>query len=361
MNSGSRHFVQFSRRNVLVGAIGLAACSAVSANGPSGHDGMAQTVLGPLDASRLGFTLPHEHVAQGADVLARWPSAWGGRAELVARTVDKLKLVRAGGVSTIVDLTPYDVGRDAPFLAEVSRASGITMIACTGQRFFPPASDVEMPSRTIDGLSDFFRREIEEGIDETGIRAGVIKIGVATQDLTDLEEVGLRAGARASKATGAPVRVHADAANRAGESIAAILEDERVDPARVSFDHSDDSGDMDYFLGLAGRGYSLGMDHVHRGLMPDFTLSFERRAECIKLLVDAGFADKVFLSADTQLGGWMLPEDVQTFREKSPWDPPEGLLFVSDRLIPHLKRIGVSDRSIGAMTMDNPRRFFSLS
>ncbi len=189
----------------------------------------------------------------------------------------------------------------------------------------------------------------------------MIKLGIATQDLTELEVIGLRAGARASKATGAPIRVHAASAVRAGESIAAILEDEHVDPARVSFDHSDDSDNMDYFLDLVTRGYSLSMDHVHRGLMPDFTPSFDRRAGCIKLLVDAGFADRIFLSQDTQLGGWVLPGDAQTWREQSPWDPPEGLLFVSGRLIPHLTRIGVSDRSIQTMTVDNPRRFLSLS
>jgi len=57
---------------------------------------------------------------------------------------------------------------------------------------------------------------------------------------------------------------------------------------------------LDYFLGLVRRGYSPGMDHVHRGTSPNFKPSFERRAECIKLLVDAGFADKLFLSQDSE-------------------------------------------------------------
>lgn len=94
--------------------------------------------------------------------------------------MDKLRRVRAAGVSTIIDLTTYDVGRDAVFLAEVSRGSGINMIACTGQRMFGgPFSQVEMPSHTIEGLYEFFRRECEEGIDDTGVKAGVIKIGIA--------------------------------------------------------------------------------------------------------------------------------------------------------------------------------------
>jgi phosphotriesterase-related protein len=329
-------------------------------NGLSRHAGIAQTVLGPLDASKLGFTLAHEHIADGPDVLNRWPKAWGGRAEFVAKAVENLQRVRTAGVSTIVDLTTYDVGRDIRFLEEVSRKSGLHMIASTGQRFFPPTNpDVSMPSRTVAGLAEFFIKEIEQGIDGTTIKAGVIKIGVITQNVTTLEEIGLRAAAQASKATGVPIRTHTNAARRAGESHAVILEDEGADPARVCFDHSDDSGDVDYFLGLVRRGYSLGMDHVHRGISPNFKPSFEKRAECIKLLIDAGFAGKIFLSQDSEFGGSLLPEDAREWRETI--DPADGILFTTGKLIPYLKRIGVSDQAIHTMTLENPRSFFSLS
>jgi len=331
-----------------------------SADGPRvAHAGEVETVLGSIDASKLGFTLTHEHIADGPYYLNKWPKAWGGRAEFVVKAVEKLKPVRAAGVSTIVDLTTYDVWRDIPFLEEVSRKSGLNMIACTGQRFFPPISHVSMPARTIEGLTEFFKREIEQGVDGTGIKAGVIKIGIIAKDATALEEIGLRAAARASKATGVPIRTHTDAANRAGESQAVILEDEGINPSRVSFDHSDDSGDMDYFLGLVRRGYSLGMDHVHRGLIPNFKPSFEKRAECIKLLIDAGFADKIFLSNDSEFGGSLLPEEREGWREKI--DPPDGMLFNTRKTIPNLTQLGVSPREIHTITVENPKRFFGRS
>jgi phosphotriesterase-related protein len=179
------------------------------------------------------------------------------------------------------------------------------------------------------------------------------------KDVTALEEIGLRAAARASKATGVPIRTHTDAAHRAGESHAVILEDEGINPSRVSFDHSDDSGDMEYFLGLARRGYSLGMDHVHRGLTPNFTPKFERRAECIKLLIDAGFADKIFISQDSELGGSLLPEETRDWRETI--DPLDGMLFTTRRMIPYLTQLGLSQRDIHAITIDNPKRFFGRS
>jgi phosphotriesterase-related protein len=343
-----------SRREFLAGIAAVASQPAAAAS----RD-VARTVLGPLDASQLGFTLAHEHIADAPYYLGKWPKDWGGRAEFTARAVDKLKVVRAAGISTIIDLTTYDVWRDIRFLVEVSRKSGLHMIAATGQRFFPPVTQVSMPARTTEGLAAFFRKEIEQGIEGTAIKAGVIKIGIIKKDPTALEEIGLRAGARASKATGAPIRIHTHAADRAADNQIAILESEGIDPKRVSFDHSDDSGDMDYFRGLVKRGYCLGMDHVHRGLSPAFKPPLERRAECIKLLCDGGFADKIFLSQDSEFGGALLPEEKKEWRDKI--DPPDGLLFTTRKLIPYLEHIGVSGRDIHTMTVENPRRFFTLS
>src|SRR5581483_3850611 len=160
-----------SRRDFLNQAA-MAGIAAAMPRPAAGAVQTAQTVLGPLDASRLGFTLAHEHIADAPDVLNRWPKDWSGRAEFVARAVDKLKIVRAAGIGTIADLTTYDVGRDIRFLQEVSRQSGLAMIASTGQRFFPPKTpQVTMPARTVAGLTAFFRKEIEQGIDGTAIKA----------------------------------------------------------------------------------------------------------------------------------------------------------------------------------------------
>lgn len=82
---------------------------------------LVQTVLGPIDPSKLGFTLPHEHIFAGsAGVLETWPALVGGRTAFRDRVVDKLKAMKAQGVDTIVDVTPSDIGRDVPFLEDVS-------------------------------------------------------------------------------------------------------------------------------------------------------------------------------------------------------------------------------------------------
>jgi phosphotriesterase-related protein len=92
------------------------------------------------------------------------------------------------------------------------------------------------------------------------------------------------------------------------------------------------------------------MDHAFWGMAPGATLSSQRRVECIKQLIDAGFVNQLFLSNDWVFG------DVE--RDKV---NPDGLLYTTRKTIPYLKQIGVSQQAIHAITVDNPKRFLSRS
>jgi 5-phospho-D-xylono-1,4-lactonase len=76
-------------------------------------------------------------------------------------------------------------------------------------------------------------------------------------------------------------------------------------------------------------------------------LTWQKRVETVKRLIDAGFVDKIFFSNDWVHG------DVE--REKV---NPDGLLFTIRKTIPYLKQLGVSERQIHAITVDNPKRFY---
>ncbi len=326
------------------------AATLVAVAEPRGGD-LVNTVSGPVEASTLGLTLTHEHIcACTPDFWKRWPDSFGGRSGFVTRAVSMLQGLKEQGVGTLVDLSPHDVGRDIRLIEEISRRSGMRIVACTGQHLFATLS------RSADELVELFVTEIERGIDGTDVRAGVIKIATAGDVIPPAEEAALRAAARASKLTGVPIATHTHARLRGGEFQAAILESEGISPARVCLGHSDDSGDMDYLVGLARRGYILGMDHVNRGLNPDVRPSWRERAVQIKSLVDAGFTDQLFLSQDSVLGDAMLPAERQGVREKT---NPDGLFFNTRVLLDHLKGIGVSERQIQTITVDNPARFLS--
>lgn len=307
-----------------------------------------ESVLGPLDVSKLGFTLSHEHVCFFPHEL------FPDRTVATAKMVEKLKEAKAAGVDTIIDLSPAGTGRDVRCLQEISRRSGVHIVACTGFRFAPDSYTVQ----TVGQIAEGFIREIEEGIEDTGIKAGVIKAAGVAAALTHAEEKGFRAAARASKTTGVPIETHTDAGNRGGEAQAAILEAEGVSPARVSFGHSDDTKDVNYLIGLAKRGYTIGIDHVFYGATkpakgePGYVtylrqIPWQQRARYVKQLIDAGFGDKIFLSND-----WELERETIN---------PDGFLFNTRKTIPYLKQLGVSEREIHAITIDNPKRFFARS
>jgi len=69
--------------------------------------------------------------------------------------------------------------------------------------------------------------------------------------------------------------------------------------------------------------------------------------------VDAGFAERIMLGNDHSIGMSIQPTAADAARLAQ---NPDGLLFVSRKAIPALKKIGVTDQAIRTMTVDAPRR-----
>ncbi|MGH9637305.1 MAG: phosphotriesterase-related protein, partial [Candidatus Angelobacter sp.] len=64
-----------------------------------------QTVRGPIDSSKLGTTLMHEHVfVLDTEILQNYPEEWGSEEQRVADAVTRLNELKSRGVDTIVDL-----------------------------------------------------------------------------------------------------------------------------------------------------------------------------------------------------------------------------------------------------------------
>ncbi len=79
------------------------------------------SVLGPLDTAKLGFTLMHEHlvISSTAAITQTYTELLG--ADFMERVVDELNRAKEGGITTILDATTFDLGRDVRVLAEASR------------------------------------------------------------------------------------------------------------------------------------------------------------------------------------------------------------------------------------------------
>ena len=310
------------------------------------------TVMGPVDTNELGFTLSHEHVGTNAAGLRHTYPEFIDRDGIREQSIAAMKAVYEDGVRTIVDVSTFDLGRDVQLMREVSLGSGIQIIPCTGNHVAVPRPFGDV---SPDVIAAMYIREIEEGIEGSGIKAGIIKVASDRGGVTPAQEVVLRAAARTQKATGVPISTHTWSPDRVGEQQVRILEDEGVDLDRVYIGHSNDDTDLEYLVGLLNKGVWLGLDRYPGGQVPG-TPNWEQRTEVTKSLMDAGFTNRIFLSHDYSVPKARHGAEVQEQRRRA---NPDGYNFIPRYVLPRLKELGASDAEIHQITVENPRRFFA--
>src|SRR5437667_5563184 len=234
-----------------------------------------QTVTGKCAPEELGPTLMHEHLLVG------WPG-WEAyaaedraqRRERLARCVDQMQELHGLGVRTLLDPCPIDLGRDVELMAEVAQRSQVRILCATGLYKEDLGAPAYFKFRTQFGdalaeMTDVFVRELSEGVGETSIRAGVIKVATSAHRITPYEELVLRAAARAHRATGAPITTHTDERTMGVEQLD-ILTAESVPSHAIVVGHSCGSSNLDYHLTLLDRGAYLGFDRFGLELLhPD--------------------------------------------------------------------------------------------
>lgn len=308
------------------------------------------TVLGPVDTAALGFTLSHEHVGTNAAGLRHtYPEFLDSG--LLEQSVAAMREAYQAGVRTMVEVTTFDLGRDIKLIQEVSRQSGIQIIAATGNHLAVPRPFEEV---SPDVIARLYIREIEEGIENTGIKAGIIKVASDRGGITPPQEVVLRAAARTYHHTGIPISTHTWSPDRVGEQQVRILEAEGVDLNRVYIGHSNDDTDLGYLLGLLEKGVWLGMDRYPGGRAG--TPDWEQRTAIVKQLMDAGYTHRLMLSHDYSVPKARYGAEVQEARRRA---NPDGYNFISRKVLPRLRELGASEQDIQQIMVENPRRFFA--
>jgi phosphotriesterase-related protein len=311
-----------------------------------------QTALGPIDADRLGFTLSHEHVMNMA--MARYLPFLFDKDDSLRRSKRLLALAKAEGIESMIDLTTFDLGREVGFIREVSEASGVNVICATGVwRDIPRIFWMRDP----DWIARFMLHEIEHGIDDSGIKPGVIKLA---QDQEHLDENGrlldrisrtVRAAARVCRDTGVPISTHHWAPLEVGRLQVEIFLEEKVPMHLVCIGHSADTTDDKYLEELLQTGCYLSMDRYPGGLnnMPDW----KARNATVKRLVDRGWAGRLMLGHD-------YPPPPTWVGLDPPQDPePVRYAFVKNVAVPALLEEGVTQEQVRQMTVEVPKRFLT--
>jgi phosphotriesterase-related protein len=320
-----------------------------------------QTVRGPVEASRLGSTLMHEHIfILTTDVQQNYPEEWGDEDARVTDAASQLRALAAAGIKTLVDVTVIGQGRYVPRIQRVAeQVPELNIVVATGCYIFDevplffsrrtPRMEARLGRPARDVMVDFFVRDITDGIAGTGVKAGMLKCAVDAKGLTRGVERVLRAVCQAHARTGTPVTIHTDAASRHGPAILDVLKDEGADLSRVVLGHSGDVSQPDYLESMAEAGVTLGMDRF--GI--DHFASFTERADLVVELCRRGLSDHMVLSHDYSCYlDWFPPGSLDDLKN---WH----YLHVSRDVLPYLREHGVTDDQVDAMLVRTPARILA--
>jgi phosphotriesterase-related protein len=312
-----------------------------------------ETVRGPIDASELGTTLPHEHILIiEPEALQNWGHAYGhcywDEEAGVADAIGRLTEVREAGIRTIVDPTAPGLGRYIPRIQRINESVDLNIVVATGLYAFLALPNF-LTYREVDSIAGLFVREIREGINDTGVKAAFLKCAVEAHGLVgDVPRI-LAAVAAASVETGAPVMVHTNAASRTGFAALQTLTAAGVDPARIVIAHMGDSNDLEYMREVAAAGAWLGLDRFG---IDHFNPTPQRIATLLALL-DEGLGDRIHLSHDAACFLDFFTGNPAFANEK-----PDYLL-ITNTVVPELLAAGATQADIDQMMVENPGRFLA--
>lgn len=311
------------------------------------------TVTGPLASTELGRTLVHEHVLIGFPgwfMDARQPAF--KRREAVERVVDAFQALHAHGVRSVIDPCPMDMGRDVELYAEVSQKCGINLICATGAYAESMGITYTFNALSVEQITEVFIKEIEDGVGDTGIRCGVIKIATGDGAVTPYERKVLTAAARAAKHSGVPLISHTERCTCGHDQIDIAI-GQGVRPSSLIVGHSCGTADLDYQLSLAQRDSYVGFDRF--GI--EFEVPDAVRMKNLAALVMAGHGHRVVVSHDS-IACWQGAMGNIDPIELAKAMPNHKLTHLFENIFPELRRMGVSQAQLDEIVIDNPRRYF---
>lgn len=321
---------------------------------------LINTVLGAIPSDRLGKTLIHEHFVFGYPGFQKYSGEkefpW---ADALKHGIAMAERMQARGVQTVVDPTPNECGRNPQLLKEIAESTGLQIICATGyyseSKHSPEIYKLNQGStQTEDAIYELFRQELRDGIGQTGIKAGVIKLASSKGLITDYETMFFRAAAKVQQETGAIIITHTEGGTMGAEQ-AELLQSNGADPHRVVIGHMCGNTNVRDHIRLLKAGFftafdRFGLDGVNGG-----SSDAERLAILIGL-TGIGLADQILLSQDT-VNYWLGRTTIKPGtpqKDRPNWYPT----YLFDNIIAILKNVGMSEAQIESFFVENPQRLF---
>src|SRR5262249_15459752 len=125
-------------------------------------------------------------------------------ADALAIAVDRVEEMKAAGIDSMIDPCPIDLGRGIEVGAEVAQRTNFNTVMATGLYLDNMAGAHWKFTAALEGpqyLADVFIRELTDGVGDTDLRAGIIKVATGSRRITRYEQMVFEAAAIASNAT----------------------------------------------------------------------------------------------------------------------------------------------------------------
>jgi phosphotriesterase-related protein len=299
---------------------------------------MAQliTTLGPKWVDQLGMILPHEHIFVDVRPPEQVVDVKVDATGVIALMAPEIEKARAAGVTALVECSPVGVGRRVDLVRAVAEATDFPIVAPTGI-YREPWIPAWAHAAGEEELRDWMLAELQDEIEDTGVRAAWIKLSAGDDGITDCEAKILRAAAAAGAATNAIIGSHTIRGRVVRDQLA-IIEAAGYTPERFIWIHTQAEPDFDLHLEMARRGVWLEYDGIGDPAEDDIYI------ERLLRVLDAGFGHKLMLSHDR---GWYDPA-------QPGGGTPRPFTYISEHFLPKLRARGVDEATIRQLTWTNP-------
>ena len=262
------------------------------------------TVLGDIGRQELGYCQFHEHL-----LIQRGRSHEVNSDLLIddaGKSARELERYKSAGGRTVIDAQPVGCGRDAEGLIEISRQSGVNVIASTGFHkmiFYPEGHWIFALCQ--EELSALFESEILEGMLSGSVgclegssrgkaRAGIIKCALDTGFSGQYEKL-FRAASCAAARTKKSLMVHIEAGSDP-VGLFRYLDKCGIPGSQMIFCHMDRAVEnLEVHKELCRQGVFLEYDTIGR---PKYH-SDEEEGRIFAEMTDSGHEDNLLFSLDT--------------------------------------------------------------
>lgn len=328
---------------------------------------MIETVLGPVTAEGWGPTSTNEHLLTDSRGLARTLpdgsflegpprlETWGDlrwnwmsmpdnlTLDDAATAAQELTDAKAAGLDAVVEATSWGMGPRHANLPEISRASGVHIVAAYGSYI-----DKTLPAWWRDfGEGEMlaqFRAALTDAVPGTAYKAGLLGLLGTSAEISAAEARALRAAGNAAAEAGAAVSIRLDAAARRGPEVAGILTSAGLAPERILFCNIDKVLDLDYVCEVVDTGavveFAFGSDHSFGGGIRDHT--DRERLDFLGALIAARPDAAITLSCSVWTKGQLTRYGGM------------GYGHVLTRIAPLLAKVGVDDARLHDMLVARP-------